>query len=38
MSVKQRIRCFLEALPDFLKKQEQHKANRKQGVRTIKNK
>lgn len=38
MSTKQRIKCFLEALPDFLKKQEQCKANRKQGVRTIKNK
>jgi len=36
-SVKQRIECFKNSLPTFLKQQEEHKQNRKLGVRPAKN-
>ncbi len=35
-SVKKRVQCFQDALPDFWVATEKHKANRKQGVRPIK--
>jgi len=35
-SVKQRIECFKNSLPTFLKQQEEHKQNRKLGVRPAK--
>jgi hypothetical protein len=35
-STKQRIECFKNALPTFLKEQENYKANRKKGRREVK--
>lgn len=35
-SAKQRIICFMQHLPAFLKDQETHKANRRQGTRPSK--
>lgn len=32
-STKQRIECFMNALPKFWKEQEEYKANRRKGVR-----
>lgn len=38
MSVKQRIECFMAALPDFKKAHDNYLTNRKQGKRPTKNK
>lgn len=37
-STKQRVECFKNSLPTFLKQQEEYKQNRKLGVRPVKNK